>query len=483
MVLRNVAKTFSLEEQRQEINEIAVDLDAVNTTLTNWNAAQWDTAYSWGDHAQAGYWVDNATSRSNWDTAYGWGDHGSVGYWVDNAVSRSNWDTAYGWGDHGSEGYLVATSASYNNANWDTAYGWGDHGSAGYLTSVALNDVSDVDLSTAPTEGQALIWDNANSYWKAASAISPTGSYTVSGLTANSSISLRSGTTTFNYITINTPSSITTGYNLTLPPNDGNTGQVLSSNGSGGLSWVDRGTGDGDLVNGSLPDVIYRSNGSLTLVAGGAQTTRPNITLPNSGDLYIYGNSSSASNIVLSPRSTGTVILQHGTSNKLQTSSVGISVNGRVSTSSVSISGQTNSSVTGVTVGSTVLNHYEEGTWTPTPYYQNAGDQSAASFTTAEGYYTRIGNIVHVSGSIACSGPSSPANDNVGINSFPYNNAANVPAVGVIMFDGNGTSDVNIRINAGASLASILTTNGNGNLGDELGSSWTAAFQITYRVA
>jgi hypothetical protein len=110
MVLRNVAKTFSLEEQRQEINEIAVDLDAVNTTLTNWNATQWDTAYSWGDHAQAGYWVDNSTSRTNWDTAYGWGDHGTVGY-------------------------LVATSASYNNTNWDTAYGWGDHAQGGYLTA------------------------------------------------------------------------------------------------------------------------------------------------------------------------------------------------------------------------------------------------------------------------------------------------------------------------------------------------------------
>ena len=110
MVLRNVAKTFSLEEQRQEINEIAVDLDAVNTTLTNWNAANWDTAYGWGDHAQAGYWVDNSTSRTNWDTAYGWGDHGTAGY-------------------------LVATSASYNNTNWDTAYGWGDHAQGGYLTA------------------------------------------------------------------------------------------------------------------------------------------------------------------------------------------------------------------------------------------------------------------------------------------------------------------------------------------------------------
>ena len=162
MVLRNVAKTFSLEEQRQEINEIAVDLDAVNTTLTNWNAAQWDTAYSWGDHAQAGYWVDNATSRSNWDTAYGWGDHGTVGYWVEDSVKITNWDTAYGWGDHGAAGYLVATAASYNNTNWDTSYSWGDHALAGYLTSYTETDpVFGASAASGIAAGDITNWDTA----------------------------------------------------------------------------------------------------------------------------------------------------------------------------------------------------------------------------------------------------------------------------------------------------------------------------------
>ena len=124
MVLRNVAKTFSLEEQRQEINEIAVDLDAVNTTLTNWNAANWDTAYSWGDHAQAGYWVDNSTSRTNWDTAYGWGDHSQAGY----LTSES--DPVFGASPAGG-------ITNTNITNWNTAYGWGDHSTAGYLTAEA----------------------------------------------------------------------------------------------------------------------------------------------------------------------------------------------------------------------------------------------------------------------------------------------------------------------------------------------------------
>ena len=43
----------------------------------------------------------------------------------------SNWDTAYGWGDHAQAGY----AATVNAANWDIAYGWGDHSVAGYLTA------------------------------------------------------------------------------------------------------------------------------------------------------------------------------------------------------------------------------------------------------------------------------------------------------------------------------------------------------------
>jgi len=45
----------------------------------------------------------------------------------------ANWDTAYGWGDHAQAGYAAVANA----ANWDLAYGWGDHGVAGYLTAEA----------------------------------------------------------------------------------------------------------------------------------------------------------------------------------------------------------------------------------------------------------------------------------------------------------------------------------------------------------
>lgn len=52
-----------------------------------------------------------------------------------------------------------------NITNWNTAYGWGNHASAGYLTGVALNNISDVTI-TSPSNGQVLkyngtIWVNA----------------------------------------------------------------------------------------------------------------------------------------------------------------------------------------------------------------------------------------------------------------------------------------------------------------------------------
>ena len=130
--------------------------------ITNWN-----TAYGWGDHASAGYWIDDPLSRSNWDTAYNWGDHSTEGYLTSfsetdpiftmspaSGISGddiTNWNTAYGWGDHSTEGYLtsfVETDPVFTASpafgiltseidNWNIAYGWGDHSAQGYLTSEA----------------------------------------------------------------------------------------------------------------------------------------------------------------------------------------------------------------------------------------------------------------------------------------------------------------------------------------------------------
>ena len=60
MVLRNVQPTFTFEEQRVEINELAADVDSINAGYNNTN---WDTAFSWGNHATQNYIVNGTFSN------------------------------------------------------------------------------------------------------------------------------------------------------------------------------------------------------------------------------------------------------------------------------------------------------------------------------------------------------------------------------------------------------------------------------------
>ena len=60
MVLRNVQPTFTFEEQRVEINELAADVDSINA---GYNNTDWDTAFSWGNHATQNYIVNGTFSN------------------------------------------------------------------------------------------------------------------------------------------------------------------------------------------------------------------------------------------------------------------------------------------------------------------------------------------------------------------------------------------------------------------------------------
>ena len=127
-------------------------------TYTPPDLSDYDTAYGWGDHAQAGY----LTSET--DPVFS--VHPSAG--ITNA-QITNWDTAYNWGDHAQAGYQTALGTHITNitstqvTNWDTAYGWGDHGTEGYLTGItaeSIGNLSDVDTTTdAPTNGDVLSWN------------------------------------------------------------------------------------------------------------------------------------------------------------------------------------------------------------------------------------------------------------------------------------------------------------------------------------
>ena len=92
--------------------------------------------------------VYNSTGSGSWETNIGLEVTGATILQNDLTVNGSitgasqniaNWDTAYSWGDHSLEGYLTDAHPAHEVTsnkiiNWDTSYSWGDHSLEGYLT-------------------------------------------------------------------------------------------------------------------------------------------------------------------------------------------------------------------------------------------------------------------------------------------------------------------------------------------------------------
>ena len=356
MVLRNVAKTFSLEEQRQEINEIAADLDSLDTTVSNLNfgnTSNWDAAYSWGDHALAGYWVDVPADRTNWDTAYSWGDHAAAGY----LTSYTETDTLLSVTNRGNNTDQFISFSSGKGISMDTAsnnpfeiYGSSNQkayivhaqnngaGGAGDLVVIAKNGLHvyggtselAANLGFEVVSGYSkLLYQGNTKLETTATGVDITGTLDTDVISVSSELRFNDGS---NFVGISAPAGLSANYTLTLPDNDGTgAGQVLSTDGSGNLSWVS--TGAGDLVNGTLAATIYRSSGEFRLIAGGAQSTRPHIHLKNSttSDLEILGADGDSAGVTIDSRGTGTVKLKDGGATKLETSDTGVTVLGVIS--------------------------------------------------------------------------------------------------------------------------------------------------------
>ncbi len=137
--------------------------------ITSQNRIDWSTAYSWGDHSQAGY----ITTYTETDPVF----NASVAAGI-TTQNKTNWDTSYGWGNHAAQGYITSYSETdpvftasvaagitlTNVSNWDTAYTWGDHGQAGYLTGLSSSSIgllSDVAIS-GPVADQLLKYNGSN---------------------------------------------------------------------------------------------------------------------------------------------------------------------------------------------------------------------------------------------------------------------------------------------------------------------------------
>lgn len=98
--------------------------------------AQWDTAYSWGDHSQEGYatqsWVNAKGYTTNTGTVTSVRMTVPAGLTVTGSPITTSGTLAISLG----VGYSIPTTAK--QSQWDTAYGWGNHADAGYAAQTAL---------------------------------------------------------------------------------------------------------------------------------------------------------------------------------------------------------------------------------------------------------------------------------------------------------------------------------------------------------
>ena len=124
-----------------------------------------------------------------------------VGTGIVNDSAISNWDAAYGWGDHGEAGYLTAetddaamSAVAAVSGRVDVVEGWGDHAEAGYATGTPVYVESDPIFSAT---NAWLVRTNDSAYTatveKAASAVQSGDSIaalTVTNLTANGNLTI-----------------------------------------------------------------------------------------------------------------------------------------------------------------------------------------------------------------------------------------------------------------------------------------------------
>ena len=84
-----------------------------------------------------------STKVSNWDTAYGWGNHANAGYVKSSGVTSIATGTGLTGGPITSTGTMSIAAATLGKIeSGSTAFGWGNHANAGYVKSSGVTSVT-----------------------------------------------------------------------------------------------------------------------------------------------------------------------------------------------------------------------------------------------------------------------------------------------------------------------------------------------------
>jgi len=91
----------------------------------------------------------------------------------------------------------------------------------------------------------------------------------------------------------------------------------------------------------------------------------------------------------------------------------------------VDFAAQTATAATGAATTKEILTHYEEGTWTPNLWDSSDSSSEGQGYITQAGFFTRIGRLVHVNGTMVVSSVGTlTASSPVRVGPLPFTSAA-----------------------------------------------------------
>ena len=249
--------------------------------------------------------------------------------------------------------------------------------------------------------------------------ISPIGSGTT--VTVNKSVTLESGNT--NITGVCTATSFSgSGANLTGVLSDivDDTSPQLGGN----LDCNNKNISLNDSTGGTNNRIKIGTHDDLHLWHN-SSTGNSNISNYN-GNLYLQGNNGSGTGVnQIAIISNAAVELNYQGNKKLETTNTGVSVTGNLvfaSGSGIDFSATANTSATGASTSSELLDDYEEGSFTP--YIDREYGSPIVSYDAQDGYYTKIGRVVYFYAEVRLNGYNGNGSyGNTFLRGLPFNSA------------------------------------------------------------
>ena len=267
-----------------------------------------------------------------------------------------------------------------------------------------------------------------------------------------------------NYVSFKSGGTVSSNVTWTLPTADGSSGQMLSTNGSGTLSWAtpssaDPSSADGDslgtasaewsdlyLADGGIvyfgndQDVTLTHNADTGLTLNGvmAATTLEPSADTSAGDNAAIGYTAAEGLILTGQGSTDDITVKNDADTTVLNVATG-ATDVEVSAGNILFGTADKGIYLGVTsaTAANLLADYEEGSWTPT--VTTGGANPDFSSGTQIGRYVKVGKMVHVHCEMKYTSSSSNTGQWGGLP-FNLHNDANMTQTGILVDDRNTTT-------------------------------------------